>query len=270
MSKLPATDISKLLLKDAQMLRAKIVYKDATASTSVEEIRQGLLSVLKYGDERERYTHHITSPASATCNQIEELTYSYKWMPGYSPGMMCGNTEAQFLKTLVSIQGARRVLEVGMFTGYSALAMAEALPPDGVLVTCDTQDFLRELNEKTFANSPHGKKIQIKIGPAVETMREFLANGQKFDFIFLDADQDVTQVKIAFEEGLLAKRGTVVIDNAYHYGHLYDKSGGPQQPERLWPIFKYVQENQGLHKVLVSVRDGVLIVRRLSDVEYNM
>lgn len=77
------------------------------------------------------------------------------------------SSAAQFLKTLVSIQGARRVLEVGMFTGYSALAMAEALPPDGVLVTCDTQDFLRELNEKSFANSPHGKKIQIKIGTSV-------------------------------------------------------------------------------------------------------
>lgn len=100
--------------------------------------------------------------------------------------MLVGPLEGAFLKMMAQLVGATRVLEVGMFTGYSALCFAEALPDDGRVITCEVDDSSAALGRKHFANSPHGKKIEIRLGPALETMGELSG---PFDVIFIDADK---------------------------------------------------------------------------------
>ncbi|HSN04822.1 MAG TPA: class I SAM-dependent methyltransferase, partial [Nitrospira sp.] len=100
--------------------------------------------------------------------------------------MIVGPLEGAFLKMMAQLVGARRVLEIGMFTGYSALCFAEALPEDGRVITCEIEAETAALGRKYFAKSPHGKKIEIRLGPALETMRELTG---PFDLIFIDADK---------------------------------------------------------------------------------
>src|ERR687895_2233566 len=101
--------------------------------------------------------------------------HSKVWVETYtrtrSPAMMVGPLEGAFLKMLVAMTGARRILEIGMFTGYSTLAWAEALPKDGRVVTCEISHEAVALGKRYFAESPHGTKIEIKLGPALESLK---------------------------------------------------------------------------------------------------
>lgn len=240
------------------------------------EVIEGLKKALQLVDLREDYAQNCTSQQSATCREIEEMTQSHPWdelkkqgktIWNLMPEMLSGVLEGQFLKSLVSIQSAKRVLDVGMYTGYSALSMAEALPADGVVVTLDMDPYLHQLNTDMFKKSPHGSKIQIRIGSAVDMMIEMASEGQTFDFIFLDADKSeyVTYLKIALEDGLLADNGTIAVDNAFRYGAGYLPDAEPNNPTKTFG--EYVANNTSLHKVLLPVRDGVLLIRRLSEVE---
>ncbi|KAK7488049.1 hypothetical protein BaRGS_00020640 [Batillaria attramentaria] len=240
------------------------------------EVIEGLKRALQYEDLRDDYALRCSSAQSDACRQIAELTYSHPWQElkeqgtvqyNFPPRMLSGPLEGQVLKSLVSIQRARRVLDVGMFTGYSALSMAEALPEDGVVVTLDRTPYLEQLNKKSFAASPHGSKIQIRIGPALDSMKDLLEKGEKFDFIFLDADKSeyIDYMKIGFEDGLLAENGTVAVDNAFRGGQGYLPHDGPPNSTQLFA--EYVINDKSLHKVLLPVRDGVLLIRRLSVVE---
>src|SRR5438045_7199217 len=103
------------------------------------------------------------------------------------PQMQVGRIEGTFLRMLVRLARARRVLELGMFTGYSALMMAEGLPDDGRIITCDVNPKAEAIARKYFAESPHGKKIEIRMGPALETIKTL--SDQRFDLVFIDADK---------------------------------------------------------------------------------
>src|SRR5438270_356985 len=100
--------------------------------------------------------------------------------------MQVGRIEGRFLKMLARLTGARRILEFGMFTGYSALMMAEGLPDDGELITCDVDPKAEAVARKYFARSPHGKKIRVAMGPALDTIKQLSA---PIDFVFIDADK---------------------------------------------------------------------------------
>ena len=101
--------------------------------------------------------------------------------------MLSGHVEGQVLAMLVHVSRARRVLEIGMFTGYSALAMAEALPADGRVVACEVDADVARFARGCFEGSPGGHKIDIRVGPAQDTLRGLA--GERFDLIFIDADK---------------------------------------------------------------------------------
>jgi caffeoyl-CoA O-methyltransferase len=102
-----------------------------------------------------------------------------------SPQMIVGPLEGAFLKMMAQLVQAKRVLEIGMFTGYSALCFAEALPAEGTVLTCEIDEESAALAQHYFARSPMGKKIEVRMGPALETMRHLKG---PFDLIFIDAD----------------------------------------------------------------------------------
>jgi len=132
----------------------------------------------------EDYCREHSTPASTLRQELEAYTHKHCALPQ----MLTGAHEAALLQMLVRLAGARRVLEIGTFTGYSALAMAEALPADGSLVTCDNNAARADIAQSFFNRSPHGKKIQLRLGPALETLAT-LPPHEQFDLAFLDADK---------------------------------------------------------------------------------
>src|SRR5436853_3420582 len=115
----------------------------------------------------ETFAHNHTKSEGEIFRRLRDETYSKM----ESPQMQVGRLEGQFLKMLVRLTGARTVLELGMFTGYSALMMAEALPDDGCLITCEIDLTAEAIARRYFAESPHGHKINIRMGPASDTIK---------------------------------------------------------------------------------------------------
>ncbi|XP_005105715.1 O-methyltransferase MdmC [Aplysia californica] len=254
-----------------EMHRALKLAQDTGASP---DVIKSIETALELVDLREKYTDSVTSGETEVFHKILTETYKHDWQSLHSDGktkwnlrpkMMTGNLEGQFLKSMVSIQNAKRVLDIGMFTGYSALSMAEALPADGELVTVDLEEYLETFTGSLLRESPHSKKIQISIGSPSDYMREAVKAGKTFDLIFLDADKSyyLEFFKIIFEEGLLAPRGTVLVDNAFAHGSGYKPSAEENSTQR---VASAVEADQSLHKVMVPLRDGVLILRRKTDV----
>jgi caffeoyl-CoA O-methyltransferase len=133
------------------------------------------------------------------------------------PQMVVGPLEGAFLKMMARMVNARRVLEIGMFTGYSALCFAEALPGDGRIITCEIDEKPAALARKYLATSPLGHKIEIRMGPALETLR---ALAGPFDLVFIDADKVnyVNYYRRALE--LLSASGVILIDNVLWSGEV--------------------------------------------------
>lgn len=177
--------------------------------------------------------------------------------------MLVGPLEGAFLKMMAQLVGATRVLEVGMFTGYSALCFAEALPDDGRVITCEVDDSSAALGRKHFANSPHGKKIEIRLGPALETMGELSG---PFDVIFIDADKVnyLNYYRRALD--LLAPTGVILIDNVLWDGEVLKQPPPDEKTAAIQELNRTVAGDPRVTAVLVTIRDGVLVIRKKASV----
>lgn len=173
--------------------------------------------------------------------------------------MLVGPLEGAFLKMMAQLVRATRVLEVGMFTGYSALCFAEALPDDGRVITCEIDELSAALGRKHFANSPHGKKIEIRLGPALETMGELSG---PFDVIFIDADKMnyLNYYRRAID--LLAPTGVILIDNVLWDGEVLKQPAHDEKTAAIQELNRTVAADSGVTAVLVTIRDGVLVIRK--------
>src|SRR5690242_17594060 len=130
----------------------------------------------------DKYAEEHTEKVAPLFDELRDETYRSMDIPQ----MQVGRIEGTFLRLLVRLTRARRVLELGMFTGYSALMMAEGLPDDGELVTCDVDPRAEAIARDFFARSPHGRKITLRMGPALETLKTLQG---PIDLAFIDADK---------------------------------------------------------------------------------
>ncbi len=176
-----------------------------------------------------------------------------------SARMIVGQLEGAFLHMMTRLVGATRVLEIGMFTGYSALCFAEALPPHGTVVTCEVDMDSAAVARRYFAQSPHGSKIDIRLGPALETMRTLAG---PFDVIFIDADKQnyVNYYRRAMD--LLAPRGVILIDNVLWDGDVLKQPPPDERTAAIQEVARVVSADPRVTSVLVTVRDGVLVVTK--------
>lgn len=175
-------------------------------------------------------------------------------------GMMSGATVGNLLHLLIAAMGARRVLEVGTFTGYSALMMASALPDDGKLITCDIDEKNTSIARRFWAQSPHGKKIELRLGAAVETLKQL---DGPFDFIFIDADKDNYPAYYEAALPLLAARGLIVIDNTLWSGRVVPEAGEPEDDTTatMRELNDRIVADDRVVCVQLPVRDGITLVR---------
>lgn len=180
-----------------------------------------------------------------------------------SPQMMVGALEGRLLEMLVFASGARRVLEIGTFTGYSSLSMAAALPPDGRIVTCDLDPVALAVARRHIAASPYAARIEVREGNALDTIADL---DGPFDLVFVDADK--ANYTAYYEAVLpkLAERGIVVVDNTLWSGRVLDASDADAKADEdtvaIRAFNDHVRNDPRVVCVQLTVRDGVTLIRR--------
>lgn len=205
--------------------------------------------------EIEAYAQAHSRPESSVCRALREETQRTM---EYAQ-MVVGPLEGAFLKMMTQLVGAKRVLEVGMFTGYSALCFAEALPADGSVVTCEIDEESAALARQYFARTPVGQKIEVRMGPALDTMGTLTG---PFDLIFIDADKMnyLNYYRRALD--LLSTNGVILIDNVLWSGEVLKQPPPDDQTAAIQKLNRTVANDPRVTAVLVTIRDGVLVVRK--------
>ena len=220
------------------------------------------------------YLAEQATPPSTALQALEVQTNALDWAAACARGtttlqlekeMVSGAVEGQLLKMLTALTGAKRVLEIGAFTGYASLAMAEALPAEGQLVACEFDAFAADFAQQQWKNSPHGHKITVRVGDAQTTLEALQAEGASFDLIFLDADKTnyLNYYQTVMEGGLLRMGGLLAVDNTLYMGQVY--GAGPITPNgtALRAFNTFVQKDERVEQVLLPLRDGLTLIRRI-------
>jgi len=213
---------------------------------------QGLLTLVP--EDVERYAMAHTTPLPAL---LEELIAVTQERFGQQARMLSGQLEGTLLQMLIGALLARRVLEIGTFTGFASQMMAAALPEDGELITCDVDPKAIEVARSFFERSPHGRKISLREGPALETMRT-LEPG--YDLVFIDADKEnyVNYYEVALR--LLATNGLIAVDNVLWSGRVLDPKS--DQDRAIVAFNEQVARDERVTQVVLTVRDGLMLIRR--------
>lgn len=206
-------------------------------------------------DDVERYAEeHTTPPADHLARLAAETRESLD-----CPQMLTGTIEGRFLETLVFLTGARRVLELGTYSGYSALAMAAALPPDGEVVTCEISEERAAFARRHIEASPYAGRIDVRVGPALDTVQ---ALDGPFDLVFIDADKVGYRDYYEASLPLLSERGLIAVDNVLWSGRVADPSNDDESTLAMRAFNDHVRADERVVSVMLSVRDGITLIRK--------
>jgi caffeoyl-CoA O-methyltransferase len=211
------------------------------------------MSPLEHGSEVDAYAEAHTTPASAALTALAEETQASL----SAPQMLSGPVAGRLLEFLAFLTRPTLVLELGTYSGYSALTMAAVLPPGGRIVTCEVSDEHAAFAQRHIDASPYADRIEIRRGPALDTIA---ALEGPFDLVFIDADKRGYPDYYDAVVPKLAPAGLVVIDNTLQDGEVVDPQG---EQARLMDAFNdHVMDDPRTVNVLLSVRDGMTLARR--------
>jgi caffeoyl-CoA O-methyltransferase len=205
--------------------------------------------------EIDAYAEAHSWAESDVCRRLRAETYRTM----ESPQMIVGPLEGAFLKMMARVAGARRVLEIGTFTGYSALCFAEALPGDGTVTTCEIDEQAAAVATRYFAQSPYGKKIHIRLGPGLDTLRSLTPT---FDLVFIDADKINYLHYYRRALDLISVDGLILIDNVLWSGEVLDAQTREASTAAIQELNRTIASDAGVTAVLVTIRDGIFLVRK--------
>ena len=202
----------------------------------------------------EDYAARHTTPLDPLLAELQAATHERM---GRRAGMLSGQIEGTLLQMLAVSVGARRILEFGTFTGFSALMMAAVLPDDGQLITLDVDPDATAMARSYFARSPHGHKIEVRLGPALETVKTLEG---PFDLVFVDAEK--TEYTGYYEAALplLAPNGIIVVDNVLRGGQVLEPK--TEGDHATVAFNEHVQRDPRVWNVILTVRDGIMLIRR--------
>jgi caffeoyl-CoA O-methyltransferase len=201
----------------------------------------------------EGYAEEHSTPAPALFERLAEETRATQ----NAPQMMVGQLEGAFLSFVVGLKQPRLVLEIGTFTGWSSIAMASALPPGGRIVTCDVNEATNAIARRYAEEAGVADRIEYRLGPAIETVATL---DGPFDLVFIDADKEGY---VDYYEAVLpklAEHGVILADNTLANGDVLDPNG--PTPEAIAHFNDHVRADARVQCVLLTVRDGVTLIRR--------
>uniref|UniRef100_A0A8C2KJD1 D-arabinitol 2-dehydrogenase [ribulose-forming] n=1 Tax=Cyprinus carpio TaxID=7962 RepID=A0A8C2KJD1_CYPCA len=254
------------------LLKAKeIAENNANVPT---ELRDNLQKALDIACGLDGYLEQMSSQESEPLAELYRKSISHDWNKVHEDGKtlfrlpvtcITGQVEGQVLKMLVHMSKAKRVLEIGMFTGYGALSMAEALPENGQLIACELEPYLKDFAQPIFDKSPHGKKITVRTGPAMDTLKELASMGEQFDMVFIDADKHnyINYYKFLLDHNLLRIDGVICVDNTLFKGRVYLKDSADDFGKALQDFNQFVTNDPRVEQVIIPLRDGLTIIRRV-------
>jgi caffeoyl-CoA O-methyltransferase len=208
----------------------------------------------KVSREAENYAAEHTTPMSPLLEEIESYTLN---STDY-PSMLTGRVEGRFLQLVVSLTSAKDIIDIGTFTGYSALAMAEVLAPVGKILTIEHNPDNARIAQKYFDRSPHGKKISLEQGEAINILKT-LPDGAT-DLVFIDADK--INYRSYYHESIRILRagGFILADNALWYGKVFDPKD--EDSKAMAEFNKEVQADDRVEKLFLTLRDGIYLIRK--------
>ncbi len=210
-----------------------------------------MLTLTKPGIEE--YALSKTDKHSELLEELMKETYKTMDMPQ----MLTGPIEGQLLKMIAKLVGAKRIVEVGTFTGYATLQMADALPDDGKLYTLDINPVCLAVARRYFEKSPHAKKIEVLEGPALKSIESLEG---PIDMVFIDADK---RNYLNYYEALLPKvktGGVILVDNVLWSGQVLEPA--TEDDHAIVALNERVASDDRVDKVLLTVRDGVFFIRK--------
>ncbi|MFK8183701.1 MAG: class I SAM-dependent methyltransferase [Phormidesmis sp.] len=178
--------------------------------------------------------------------------------------MQISPEQGQFMALLMQLIGAKTTLEIGVFTGYSALAVAMALPDDGRVVACDVSDEFTSIGRPYWARANVAHKIDLRIAPALETLDSLLAEGAQgtFDFAFIDADKSNYDNYYERSLQLIRPGGLIAIDNTLWYGRVADPEVKDNRTKRIRTLNEKVRDDERVTMSLVPIGDGLLLAAK--------
>lgn len=270
MSRVEPRPVTPLGILVERLETAVKMAKEAQVATSVMEHLEASLNLAAGIDP---YIEKCTTTESPQLKAISSHTQAEKWSEKFADGatgreleqeMLSGHLEGQALKMFVYMSRAQSILDIGMFTGYSALAMAEALPENGQLVACEVDAYVAKFAQNLFQASPHGAKIQVEVGGALETLDKLAAKGESFDLAFIDADKKeyVQYYQKLLDSNLLAPQGFICVDNTLLQGQPY-LSEQSANGKAIAEFNQIVADDPRTEQVLLPIRDGLTIIRRV-------
>merc|ERR1719498_999729 len=179
--------------------------------------------------------------------------------------MISGQVEGQLLQLLVRFGKVSKALDIGTFTGYSALAIAEALPENGSIVTLEREEEAARLAQQNWSSSPHASKIKSLVGDAKALMQDLSAKKESFDLIFLDVDKPgyLQLYELLMDSGLLRVGGLLVVDNTMYKGEELLGETLTANGQGACDLNKALLNDSRVAQVMLPLPDGVTIVHRL-------
>ncbi|MFM8565153.1 MAG: O-methyltransferase [Bacteroidota bacterium] len=206
--------------------------------------------------EIDDYAGLFTAPSSPLLERIERET----WQQVLMPRMCSGHQQGRFLSLISKLVGPRRILEVGTYTGYSALCMAEGLTPDGRLVTLDVNAELETRVRGYFADSPYAAQLDFRVGDARELIPQL---DETWDLVFLDADKEnyITYYEMVVDR--VRPGGLILADNVLWSGKVADPSISDHETDALRAYNAHVAADPRVEHQLLPFRDGIMVARKL-------
>jgi predicted O-methyltransferase YrrM len=199
----------------------------------------------------DEYAERHTTPSGELFERLASETREKSAIPE----MMVGEVEGRLLEFLVRTTGARRVLELGTFTGYSSLSMARGLPAGGRVISCDVNEDTTAIARRYAEEAGLADRIEYRLGPALDTIAEL---DGPFDLVFIDADKENYRNYYDAVLPKVADDGLILADNALRDGRVLEEDSG----EPMQAFNDYVMQDDRVECVLLTVRDGILLVRK--------
>lgn len=205
----------------------------------------------------EQYVETMSSPEDELLRELECETY----LRVINPRMISGHIQGKFMEMLVRMLRPRRILEIGTFTGYSALCMAAGLDDDGIIDTCEIDDELEEMILGFFNRSQYGAKIRLHIGSALEIAPTL---GERYDLVFMDGDKReyTAYYNMLMDNGLVGSGSFILADNILWYGKVVEPvAKGDRQTQAIVDFNRMIREDERVENVIVPIRDGINLIR---------
>jgi len=200
---------------------------------------------------------------SKSLHPIQKEIISYNESLGDIKRMQISISQCQFLELIIKVSNSKKILEIGTFTGLSALSMSLALPEDGQIIALDKNTETNKTASEFFKKAKQENKIKTIIKPALESLSDLKKENKFFDLVFIDADKDNYKNYYDYAINLTNKESLIIIDNVLWHGEVADEKNDDKFTNIIRDFNKYVKDDKQTEQIIIPLGDGLTVCRKL-------